>query len=149
MRNLEVFFQRWSPYMLSVLRIMTAALFIQHGGQKILGFPPGGHQIPLDQLFTLSGIGALLELVGGALLLLGLGTRFTAFILSGEMAVAYFIAHAPRDFFPLVNRGELAVLYCFVFLYFVFAGAGPISLDALFRRKAKSAEVKQEAGSAV
>jgi putative oxidoreductase len=118
---------------LSVLRIVTALLFMTHGTAKILGFPfnPRYQNLPL---LSLAGIAGLLELVGGLLLALGLFTRPVAFILSGEMAVAYFMAHAPRAFLPLVNQGELAVLYCFVFLYFWIAGAGPWSLDALRRR---------------
>ena len=120
----------WAPQMLSVLRIMTALLFLEHGTQKILNFPP--HPSP-PELLSLSGIQGLIELVGGVLLTLGLFTRPVAFILSGDMAVAYFMAHAPESFFPVVNRGDAAVLYCFVFLYFVFAGGGPWSVDAARR----------------
>jgi len=125
--------REWSPRVLSVLRIVTALLFMTHGTSKILGFPfnPRYENLPL---LSLTGIAGLLELVGGLLLAVGLFTRPVAFILSGEMAVAYFMAHAPRAFFPLVNQGELAVLYCFVFLYLWIAGAGPWSLDALRRR---------------
>jgi len=136
MNSLESCYTRWSPYLLSVLRIMTAALFVEHGGQKLLGFPPGGMHVPL---FTFMGFGGALELLGGILLLIGLGARPVAFILSGEMAVAYFLAHAPHSFFPVNNHGELAVLYCFVFLYLAIAGGGPIGLDVLFRRKARAA----------
>jgi len=125
--------REWSPRVLSVLRIVTALLFMTHGTSKVLGFPfnPRYENLPL---LSLTGIAGLLELVGGLLLALGLFTRPVAFILSGEMAVAYFMAHAPRAFLPLVNQGELAVLYCFVFLYLWIAGAGPWSLDALRRR---------------
>ena len=125
--------REWSPRVLSVLRIVTALLFMTHGTSKILGFPfnPRYENLPL---LSLTGIAGLLELVGGVLLALGLFTRPVAFILSGEMAVAYFMAHAPRAFLPLVNQGELAVVYCFVFLYLWVAGAGPWSLDALRRR---------------
>ena len=122
----------WAPRMLSVLRIMAALLFMEHGTQKLLGFPPS--EDPGPALFSLSGIAGLLELVGGFLLVLGLFTRPVAFILSGEMAVAYFMAHAPRSFFPVLNGGDAAILYCFVFLYLVFAGGGTWSVDAAWRR---------------
>lgn len=126
-----------SSRMLSVLRIVAALLFMSHGMQKILGFPVAPHApIPL---FSLIGVAGLLELVGGALLLLGLFTRPVAFVLSGEMAFAYFLAHAPHGFWPLVNRGELAALYSFLFLYLAFAGGGPWSVEALTRRGARAA----------
>lgn len=117
------------PHLLSILRIVTGFLFIQHGTQKLLGFP-----LPMRSefdLFTLSGIAGTLELVGGALIIIGLFTRPTAFLLSGLMAFAYFIAHAPQGFWPIVNKGELAALYCFVFLYLSVAGGGTWSLDRL------------------
>ena len=122
----------WSPFLLSILRIMAGALFIEHGMSKVFGIPApmgGGH--PLTGMVAAS---AYIELIGGGLILLGLFTRFAAFICSGEMAVAYFTAHAPKGFWPMTgggNGGELAVLYCFVFLYLVFAGSGPISIDRL------------------
>jgi putative oxidoreductase len=128
----------WRPRMLSVLRIVAALLFLLHGTQKMFGFPPpseGG----LPELLTLSWFSGALELVLGALLLVGLFTRVSAFIASGEMAFAYFLAHAPRHLFPTVNGGDAAILYCFVFLYLAFAGAGPWSLDALRKRRAGSA----------
>jgi putative oxidoreductase len=117
--------------MLSVLRIMTALLFLEHGTSKLLGFPPSPPHpgAPPFELISMIGFSGILELVGGVLLFLGLFTRVTAFILSGEMAVAYFMAHAPNGFFPMLNHGEPAVLYCFVFLYFVFAGGGAWSVD--------------------
>jgi putative oxidoreductase len=123
------FCQTWSPRLLSVLRIMTALLFLQHGTAKYLGFP---QVAAFDNLQFLSLLGAsgVLELVGGVLMLIGLFTRPVAFILSGFMAVAYFLAHAPQGFYPLLNQGELAVLYCFVFLYFSVAGGGAWSVDA-------------------
>lgn len=124
----------WRPQMLSVLRIMSALLFMAHGTQKLLGFPPSDK--PGPELLSLSGTAGVFELFGGALLVLGLFTRPVAFVLSGEMAFAYFIAHAPRSFFPVLNAGDAAILYCFVFLYLVFAGPGPWSLDAALRRKA-------------
>jgi putative oxidoreductase len=119
----------WSPRVLSVLRIMSALLFLAHGTQKILGFPAGAN--PPPSITSLPGIAGVFELVGGALLALGLFTRPVAFVLSGVMAFAYFIAHAPRNFFPVNNGGDAAILYCFVFFYFVFSGPGPWSLDAL------------------
>ena len=122
----------WAPRMLSVLRVMAALLFMEHGTQKLLGFPPSEN--PGPALFSLIGLAGVLELVGGFLLVLGLFTRPVAFILSGEMAVAYFMAHAPRSFFPILNGGDAAILYCFVFLYLVFAGGGPWSIDAVWRR---------------
>ena len=123
------FFATWSPRLLSVLRIVTGLLFLQHGMAKLIGFP---HVAAFDnlQLFTLLGLSGVLELVGGLLVTLGLFTRPTAFVLSGMMAVAYFMVHAPQNVFPLINQGELAVLYCFVFLYLAAAGPGPWSLDA-------------------
>jgi putative oxidoreductase len=124
-----------TPLVLSLLRVMAGLLFIEHGGQKILGFPPPDPAMAGHPMNTLMLVGGWLELVGGALIVLGLFTRGAAFILSGEMAVAYFMAHAPQNFFPVLNKGELAVLYCFVFLYLFFAGPGPISLDATLRKK--------------
>lgn len=123
----------WAPQMRSVLRIMSALLFLAHGTMKHLGFPPAPQ--PGPEAWSLSWIAGLFELVGGALLALGLFTRPVAFVLSGVMAFAYFIAHAPRSFFPVLNQGDAAILYCFVFLYFVFAGPGPWSLDAALRKR--------------
>jgi putative oxidoreductase len=122
----------WAPRVLSVLRIVAALLFFEHGTAKLLGFPPSDHS---PEVLSLSWIAGALELVGGALLIVGLFTRPVAFIVSGEMAVAYWMAHAPRSAFPLVNDGDSAILYCFVFLYLAFAGGGPWSLDALRRRQ--------------
>ena len=117
--------------MLSVLRIMVGVLYMEHGLAKILDFPHQPNHAPYA-LFTLNpGLQGLLELVGGLLLALGLFTRTVAFILAGNMAVAYFMAHAPRGFFPLLNGGELAIVYCFVFLYLWVAGGGEWSLDRL------------------
>jgi putative oxidoreductase len=121
----------WAPRVLSLLRIVTGLLFMAHGVQKIFGFPPS--EFPQPALLSLFGLAGLLELFGGLLLVLGLFTRPTAFLLSGEMAVAYFMAHAPQSFFPILNGGDAAILYCFVFLYLVFAGPGPWSIDALRR----------------
>jgi putative oxidoreductase len=122
----------WAPRMLSVLRIMTGLLFLEHGTQKLLGFPPSEHAG--IALLSLIGAQGILELAGGFLILIGLFTRPVAFILAGDMAVAYFMAHAPKDFFPTLNGGQLAILFCFVFLYLVFAGAGPWSADAQLAR---------------
>jgi putative oxidoreductase len=125
----------WSPRLLSVLRIVAALLFLQHGLAKLLHFP---HVAMFDQLqlFSLLGLAGVIELVGSALLLIGLFTRPAAFIMSGEMAVAYFMAHGPRGFFPILNQGELALLFCFVFLYLAAAGGGPWSLDAALGERA-------------
>src|ERR1700745_2076839 len=117
--------------MLSILRIMVGLLYMEHGLAKILDFPHQPTHAPYA-LFTLNpGFQGLLELVGGLVLALGLFTRTVAFILAGNMAVAYFMAHAPRGFFPLLNGGELAILYCFVFLYFWVVGGGEWSIDRL------------------
>lgn len=132
---MESVLSAWSPRLLSVLRIVTAFLFIAHGTQKLFGFPVP-RSSPLE-LWSMIGVAGVLETVGGALLLVGLLTRPVAFVMSGLMAFAYFIAHAPQDFWPLVNRGELAALYCFVFLYFAAAGGGPWSIDHLWRRPTK------------
>jgi putative oxidoreductase len=117
----------WSPRMLSVLRIMTGLLFLEHGTQKLFAFPPPPN--PGPALFSLLGVQGIIELVGGTLLALGFLTRPVAFILAGDMAVAYFMRHAPRDFFPALNGGKLAILYCFVFLYLFVAGGGVWSVD--------------------
>jgi putative oxidoreductase len=130
---IEFIAQRWAPRLLSVLRIVTAFMFMAHGAQKLLGIPVPMASPPA--LFSLIGLAGTLELVGGALLLVGLFTRPVAFILSGEMAFAYFIAHAAGGFWPLLNRGELAALYCFVFLYLAAAGGGPWSLDHASRSR--------------
>ena len=123
----------WAPRLLSILRIVVALIFMEHGTQKLLGFPISERAAP--ELLSLSGIAGILELVGGALLVLGLFTRPVAFILSGEMAVAYWLAHAPDSFFPVNNGGDAAILYCFVFLYLFAAGGGPWSLDSWLRGK--------------
>jgi putative oxidoreductase len=116
---------------LLLLRVVSGAMLMQHGGQKLFGFPPpaGGAFAGAPELFSQMWIAGVLETFGGLLLVLGLLTRIVAFILAGELAVAYFLAHAPRAFFPILNRGELAALYCFVFLFFAAAGGGRYSLD--------------------
>jgi putative oxidoreductase len=114
------------PQALGVLRIMTALQFIEHGSQKLFNFPVGEHAGTLTGLPLAAGI---LEFAGGILLALGLFTRPVAFLLCGEMAIAYFMAHMPRDFFPVNNGGDSAISFCFIFLYLVFAGAGAFALD--------------------
>jgi putative oxidoreductase len=122
---------RLAPHLLSVLRIVAAYLYIAHGTQKLFGFPASG---PRFELLSMLGAAGILETCGGLLMLLGLFTRPVAFILSGQMAVAYFTQHAPGGAWPLLNGGELAVLYCFLWLYLVAAGPGPWSVDGLRRR---------------
>jgi putative oxidoreductase len=129
MKISQSFYTVWTPRILGILRIVTGLLFLQHGMAKLFGVP---HVAMFDglQLFSLLGLAGVLELIGGLLMVVGLFTRLTAFILSGEMAVAYFMAHAPHGFLPILNQGELAVMYSFVFLYFSVAGAGAFSMDA-------------------
>ncbi|MBY5539668.1 DoxX family protein [Rhizobium leguminosarum] len=116
----------YSPYGLAALRIITALLFIEHGTMKLFGFPASQMSGSLSPMMLLA---ALLELIGGILILVGLLTRPVAFLLAGEMAVAYFMAHAPSSFFPAVNQGDAAILFCFVFLYLVFSGPGAFAVD--------------------
>lgn len=118
---------KFAPYALGALRIIAALLFIEHGTMKLFGFPSTGE--PGGGLSALTLIAGLLETFGGALVLVGLFTRPVAFILSGQMAVAYWMAHGPKSFFPVLNGGDAAILFCFVFLYLVFAGPGAWSLD--------------------
>ncbi len=125
------FLGAWSPHLLSLLRVVVAFLFMEHGTSKLFHYPMQMGHIPPFSLFWYAGI---LQAFGGALILLGLFTRPVAYILSGEMAFAYFIAHAPHGFWPLLNHGEAAVFYCFVFLYLAAAGGGPWSLDRLLRK---------------
>jgi len=132
--------QRWRPQALAVLRIVTAYLFIPHGTAKLFGAP---HVAMFDglQLVSLMGLAGVLEALGGLLILVGFFTRPVAFVLCGFMAVAYFMAHGSQGhvLLPMLNRGELAVLYCFVFLYLVFAGAGAWSVDAIRQRSGAAA----------
>ncbi len=129
MGTLESLRLQWTPRLRSVLRIVAALLFLQHGTQKLVAVPSNELAAPVA-LYSLLGLAGVLEVVGGLLLLVGLWTRPVAFVLSGHMAVGYFLRHAPRGFWPLLNRGEVAVLYCFMFLYFAAVGGGPSSLDA-------------------
>lgn len=122
----------WEPRLLSIARIVIGLLFLEHGLAKIFDFPHQPNHRPFELLTLNPGLQGLLELIGGFLLFFGLFTRPVAFILAGDMAAAYFMAHAPRGFFPLLNGGELAIVYCFVFLYFWVAGGGVWSLDWLF-----------------
>jgi putative oxidoreductase len=124
---------RIREWILSILRIVAAVLFMAHGTQKLFVFPVNQAREAAD-LWSLRGVAGILEVFGGGLLLLGAFTRPVAFVLSGEMAVAYFRSHAPRDFWPILNGGELAALYCFLFLYFAAAGGGMLSVDTLMGR---------------
>ena len=130
MTNTERFriLDRYAPVALAVLRIVTALIFMEHGTQKLFGFP-APPQSGLPPLFSLFGFGAILEFVGGLLILVGFLTRPVAFILSGMMAVAYFVAHLPQGFFPVNNAGDAAIMFCFIFLYLVAAGPGAWSVD--------------------
>ena len=130
---MDNFLTAWRPRVLSLVRIISAFLFMAHGTQKMFGFP-AEQRYPFE-LFSLSGAAGVLEVIGGFLLLIGLFTRPVAFILSGQMAVAYFLVHAPQGFWPLNNGGELATMFSFVFLYFVFAGGGSWSVDAVCKAK--------------
>ena len=125
----------WPGRVLSIFRIVAGIVFISFGTMKVFGYPPMPPGQPPIPLMSQMGIGGLMEIVGGALLVLGLFTRPVAFILSGEMAVAYWQFHAPQSVFPGVNMGTPAIMYCFFFLYLAFAGAGPWSLDALIARR--------------
>jgi putative oxidoreductase len=125
--------EKWQPVALSLLRFISGLLFLQYGFGKLLKWPP----VPMFakvELFSLYGAAGTIELIGGILLVLGLFTRPVAFIASGEMAVAYFYSHAPNGFFPILNRGDLAILFCFVFLYLACAGGGPYSVDAMRKK---------------
>ena len=128
---------RWSPQLLALLRIVAALLFIEHGLMKLVQFPAPqpGVAYPLSSLLLAGG---LIEVIGGALILLGLATRITAFLCSGEMAIGYFVVHLPMGFWPGLNGGDAAILFCFIFLYLVFAGPGAWSLDALVRGRRRS-----------
>jgi len=125
--NLSILPVSWTPSLQAALRIMTGLLFMEHGTGKLLQFPalPGLDQMPAPMLYATG----LLELVGGALIVIGLFTRPVAFVLAGFMAVAYFMAHAPSGFFPVLNHGELAIMYCFAFLFLAVAGPGRWAVD--------------------
>jgi putative oxidoreductase len=125
----------WAPRVLSILRIVAAILFFEHGTAKLLGFPVTDRS---PEFLSLGWIAGALEVIGGPLLILGLFTRPVAFILSGQMAVAYWLAHAPQSIYPLLNNGDAAILFCFIFLYLVFAGPGPWSVDAWREGRARA-----------
>ena len=133
-----------APHLLSLLRIMAALLLLQHGTQKLLDFPARAVGRAAPEFLSLIWWAGAIELVGGILLAIGLFSRATAFVLSGELAFAYWIGHAPRGFYPILNGGELSALYCFVFLYLAAAGPGPWSLDRLLRRRRQGDEAMVE-----
>jgi len=122
--------ERWAQRLLSVLRIVAGLTFLEHGAQKLLGFPPSPMHPPVGSLLWFAGG---LELIGGLLIMIGLFTRPVAFILAGEMAFAYWISHFPKGFYPALNGGDAAILFCFIFLYLSAAGPGPWSVDAMWR----------------
>jgi putative oxidoreductase len=134
--------ERWTNLALGILRVVAALVFMQHGSQKLFHYPPAGGPGPVAPLVLMSqtGLAGVLEFFGGFMLLIGFLTRPVAFILSGEMAVAYFQVHAPRGFLPIVNRGELPVVLCFLFLYFAFVGGGSWSVDAVIRGRPSPAD---------
>ena len=123
----------WEPHVLSILRIVIGLLFMEHGLAKLFGFPTAALSPAMFQLLWFAGV---IEALGGLLLTLGLFTRTAAFIMSGEMAVAYFYSHAPRNFYPLLNGGDAAILYCFIFFYFFVVGGGAWSIDRIWHRSA-------------
>ena len=131
MQNLEAV---WAPRVLSIVRIVAGLIFMEHGLQKYFNFPPAATPRPAPEFFSMYGVAGALEIVGGILLVFGLFTRPVAFLLSGEMAFAYWMSHAPRAMYPVLNGGDAAILYCFVFLYVWLAGPGPWSLDARLRK---------------
>jgi putative oxidoreductase len=139
MQKIQTQAAMWAPRLLSVLRIVAALIFLEHGTQKLFGFPARAASMGPDT-FSLLWFAGVIETVGGVLLLVGLFTRPVAFILSGEMAFAYFLSHAPRNIFPALNGGDAAILYCFVFLYIAAAGGGVWSLDRARSRDAASTE---------
>jgi len=136
MSDLKLYVEKWTPVVRSIMRIFIALLFMEHGAQKLFAFPAAMDSLNGGTVAILSllGVAAVLELFGGLFILLGLFTRPVAFILSGQMATAYFMVHAPMGFWPALNHGELAVIYCFIFFYLAFAGGGSISLDRRLRK---------------
>jgi putative oxidoreductase len=125
----------WAPRVLSIVRVVSALIFMEHGTQKLLNFPPRAAGAAAPALTSLYGVAGMMEIVGGILLVFGLFTRPVALLLSGEMAFAYWMSHAPRNVYPILNGGDGAILYCFVFLYLTFAGGGAWSLDRLIWKK--------------
>jgi putative oxidoreductase len=126
---------RYAPVFLSVLRIVAAVIFFEHGTVKLFGWPAPGPASGAPAMFTLYWFAAWIEIIGSILLFLGVCARPVAFIMSGEMAVAYFLSHNPKNLYPIVNGGDAAILYCFVFLYIFFAGPGPIALSEMWKKK--------------
>ena len=139
MSSLDNLCSTWKPRLLSIMRIMVGLMYLQHGLNKILNFPPTATHHAYQVMTLVPGLAGLIETIGGILIVLGLFTRPVAFICSGEMAVAYFLHHAPGGFFPLLNGGERAVVYCFVFLFLSAAGGGPWSVDAARSRPSAGA----------
>jgi len=135
--NLSARWRTWSPHLLSLLRIVAAGLFMLHGTMKLFAFPAGAGNGATVNLFSEIGLAGILETFGGAMLLIGLFTRPVAFVLSGQMAVAFFQAHAHKGFWSAITGGELAMLYCFIWLFFSAAGGGPLSVDAKIRTRNK------------
>ena len=130
---------RYAPYVLSIVRIVVALLFLEHGLSRLFGFPS---PLPTPALFSMYWFAGAIEFIGGLLLAAGLFSRVSAFIMSGEMAFAYFLSHAPHGFYPILNRGDGAILYCFIFFYIAFAGAGPWSLDAVLWGRAEQRQLE-------
>lgn len=128
---MDQFFKQYSPYIYATLRIISGLMFAMHGSQKLFGIPGGKSPVPLASLL---GVGGILELVLGLMIALGIAAGYAAFIASGEMAAAYFMMHAAHGFLPIVNQGELSVLYCFLFLYIAAQGSGAWSIDSIFKR---------------
>lgn len=131
----KAFLERWSPRLLSLLRIVVGLLYLSHGTAKLLGYPYAKFLVLDEPLFSLSGIAGCMDITGGPLIALGLFTRPVAFLLSGEMAIGYFVVRAPHGFFPILNGGEVNVVYSFLFLYFAAAGGGDWSLDRVLRKR--------------
>jgi putative oxidoreductase len=129
----DEFSERWAPYAIGVLRIVTALLFLEHGTAKLLGFPVT--ELAYPPMWSLLWIAGVFELVGGSLLLIGLWTRWVSLLLAGEMAVAYWYTHAPISFYPILNQGEAAILFCFIFVLLFVVGAGEWSVDKVLHRR--------------
>ena len=134
----DEFSERWAPYAVAALRIVTALLFVMHGTSKMLDMPHTSMSGPA--MWSLFWVAGIIELVGGTLVLIGLFTRWASFILAGEMAIAYFMIHAPQSAYPMINHGEAAVLFCFIFLLLVATGAGRFSIDAIIARNRSDVE---------
>jgi putative oxidoreductase len=129
---MERFLSRYSPYLYAILRILAGVMYAMHGSQKLFGWPGGNPAVPVTSLMAVAG---LIEVIGGLMIAFAILTGYAAFIASGEMAAAYFLAHAPRGALPIVNHGELPVLFCFLFLYIAAQGSGVWSIDGITRRK--------------